>query len=99
MLSLLLKLCFLVILLLEMGIKANESKVKAIRTWPVPRSIHDVRAFHGLVSFYGRFIHGFSTIMAPMTEVIKGTSFVWTPKAQFAFEEIKTRLTQAPVCP
>jgi len=32
-----------------------------------------------------------------MTEVIKGTSFVCTPKAQSAFEEIKVRLTQAPV--
>jgi len=33
------------------GIKANESKVEAIWIWPVPRSIHDVRAFHGLTSF------------------------------------------------
>jgi len=32
-----------------------------------------------------------------MTEVIKGTSFHWTPNAQSAFEEIKRRLTQAPV--
>ena len=44
-----------------------------------------------------RFIHGFSTIMAPMAEVIKGTWFVWTPKAQSAFEDIKSKLTQAPV--
>ena len=35
--------------------------------------------------------------MAPMTEVIKGTSFRLRPKAQSAFEEIKTRLTQAPI--
>ena len=35
--------------------------------------------------------------MAPMTEVIKDTSFVWTSKAQSAFEEIKTRLTQASI--
>ena len=79
------------------GIKADESKVEAIRSWPMPKSIHDVRAFYGLASFYRRFIRGFSTIMALMTEVIKGTSFVWTPKAQAAFEEIKARHTQAPV--
>jgi len=35
--------------------------------------------------------------MAPMTEVIKGTSFKWTPKVQSAFEEVKLKLTQAPV--
>jgi len=35
--------------------------------------------------------------MAPMTEVIKVTSFKWTPKAQSTFEEVKRRLTQAPV--
>jgi len=57
------------------GIKVDESKVEAIRSWPLPKSIHDVQAFHGLASFCRRFIRGFSTIMAPMTEVIKGTSF------------------------
>jgi len=35
--------------------------------------------------------------MAPVTEVIKGTSFQWTPKAQAAFEEVKKKLTQVPV--
>jgi len=35
--------------------------------------------------------------MAPMTEVIKGTLVRWNPKSQFAFEEIKEKLTKAPV--
>jgi len=33
--------------------------------------------------------------MAPMTELIKGSSFNWIFKAQYAFEEIKSELTQA----
>jgi len=78
-------------------IKADESKIKAIRSWPTHKSIHDVETFHGLASFYRRFIQSFSTIMALITDVIKGTSFQWAPKAQFAFEEIKTRHNQAPV--
>ena len=88
---------FLGYIVSEDGIKVDEGKVEAIRSWPIPKSIHDVRAFHGLASFYRRFIRNFSTIMAPMTEVIKGTSFIWNPKAQSAFEDVKAKLTQAPV--
>jgi len=35
--------------------------------------------------------------MAPITDVINGSSFQWNPKAQAAFEEIKVKLTQAPI--
>jgi len=35
--------------------------------------------------------------MGPMIKVIKGSSFQWNPKAQAAFEEIKTKLIQASV--
>ena len=35
--------------------------------------------------------------MVPMIGVIKATSFKWTPKAQFTSEEVKSKLTQAPV--
>ena len=64
----------------EEGTKVDDSKVEAIRTWPDPKNIHDVRSFHGLASFYRRFIKDFNTIMAPMIEVIEGTSFRWTPR-------------------
>jgi len=50
-----------------------------------------------LASFYRRFIRNFSTIMSPMTEVLKGSLFQWNPKAQAAFQEVKKKLTQAPV--
>lgn len=79
------------------GIKMDTSKVDAIKEWPVPRSFHDIRSFHGLASFYRRFIKGFSSIAAPLTECLKGDKFEWTSAAQTSFERLKESLCEAPV--
>ena len=78
------------------GIEMDPSKIEAILNWPVPSSIHDVRSFHGLASFYRRFIKGFSSIIAPITKCLKGDRFIWTSEAQDSFELIKTKVTEAP---
>ena len=78
------------------GIEMDRSKIEAITNWPTPSSIHDVRSFPRLVSFYRRFIRGFSSIMAPITECLKGDKFKWTSVDEESFELIKKKVTEAP---
>jgi len=79
------------------SIHVDEDKIKAIREWPTLTSLYQVRSFHGLASFHRRFVGDFSSIVAPMTEVLKGKTFERNDKANAAFKEIKKRLSQAPV--
>ncbi|CAA7046780.1 unnamed protein product [Microthlaspi erraticum] len=80
------------------GVQVDEEKVAAIRDWPSPKTVGEVRSFHGLAGFYRRFVKDFSTIAAPMTEIIKKeVGFKWEKAQEEAFQTLKDRLTNAPV--
>ncbi|XP_024005017.1 uncharacterized protein LOC112082150 [Eutrema salsugineum] len=92
------KLVFLGFVVSEQGLQVDEEKIKAICEWPTPTTIGHVRSFHGLASFYMRFVRDFSMVAAPLSAVIKkNVPFSWGPPQEAAFEAMKNRLTQAPV--
>jgi hypothetical protein len=82
----------------EGGISVDPSKVKDVLSWRTPQNVSDIRSFLGLAGYYKRFIQGFSKISKPVTELLaKGNTFEWTPRHETSFQELKKRLTTAPV--
>lgn len=57
-----------------------------------------VRSFHDLASFYRRFVKDFSTIAAPLSEIIKkNMGFQWEKEHEESFNKVKNSLTSAPI--
>jgi hypothetical protein len=82
----------------EGGISIDPSKVKDVLSWNTPQNVSDIRSFLSLAGYYRRFIEGFSKISKPMTELLaKGNTFEWTPRRETSFQELKKRLTTAPI--
>ncbi|WVZ84540.1 hypothetical protein U9M48_031566 [Paspalum notatum var. saurae] len=80
------------------GIAVDPSKVSTVMNWKVPKIAKEVRGFLGLAGYYRRFIENFSRIAKPITSLLeKDTEFRWTSAQQAAFDELKKRLTTAPV--
>ena len=78
------------------GINPLPYKLEAIRDWPVPHCLRDVRAFFGLASYYRRFVKGYATIAEPLTRLTRKLArFEWTDEAQQAFDALKKALIEA----
>jgi len=66
--------------------------------WPRPTHVTEIRSFLGLAGYYRRFIKDFSKISSPITNLLKKVvKFEWSSKCEEAFQELKNRLTSAPI--
>ena len=64
-------LIYLVFVIFENDLRMDPDKVEVINNFPSLRNIFEVRSFHGLASFYQKFIRNFSGISAPMMDTVK----------------------------
>ena len=91
----------------DKGIKPNPEKTRAIEQWKKPTNIKDIRQFHGLISYYRKFIPNFARRAAPLTDLMKGKrvsrgkrqvfvpcKFDWTHMHDKAFEDLKKALLE-----
>jgi len=80
------------------GIKVDRSKVEFISKLPIPNCQKDVRSFLGFTGYYRRFIENFTKIASPLFKLLtKDCEFNWGPDCQSTFENLKTKISKAPI--
>ena len=76
----------------------DPTKIETMGKWERPQTVTEVRSFLGLAGYYRCFVEGFSKMVSPLTQLTrKDQSFSWTNECEVCFEDIKRRLTTAPI--
>jgi len=89
---------FLGHVILVEGVFVDPRKVEAVLKWERPTSVTEIRSFLGLAGYYQRFIEGFSLIATLLTQLTrKNKKWVWSEEYEESFQELKRRLTTAPM--
>jgi transposase InsO family protein len=83
----------------EEGISVDPTKITPILNFKTPKTVRDVRSLIGMSSWYRRFIPNFSSIIAPISDLISNgkKAIKWTPQAEEAFNNLKSALISEPV--
>lgn len=63
---------FLGYIITDEGIKPNEKKIEAIKKYPEPKNLKQLRGFLGMMGYYRRFIKDFAKIAKPLTKLLRG---------------------------
>ena len=80
------------------GLEVDKAKVSIIRNLMPPTTVKGIRSFLEHAGFYRRFIRDFSKISRPLCRLLeKDTKFNFDESCQNYFEEIKSRLVEAPI--
>ena len=79
-------------------VSVDLEKIEAVMRGERPKLIFEIRSFLGLDGYYKRFIEDFSQLAAPMTRLTrKEVKFDWDDRCKEAFQELRRRLTTAPI--
>ena len=81
-----------------LGVSVDLEKVETVMSWEWSKLVFEIRSFLGLVGYYMRFIEDFSQLATSMTKhTRKEVKFEWNGRCEKAFQELKRRLTSAPI--
>ena len=68
------------------GLHPTKEKIQAVVNAPEPRNVAELKAYLGLLNYYGRFLPNLSTTLQPLNELLcKTKKWKWSSACQKAF--------------
>ena len=82
----------------KQGLKVNPENIDKIKNCQRPTNVKQVRSALGMMGYYRKFILGYAKIAQPLNDLLKKeTKLEWTDQCESAFNNLKDRLTKAPI--
>lgn len=78
------------------GVHMLSDRVKAMLKAPAPDSFTILRSFLGKINYHSEFLKTMTTILAPLYDILKQTTWTWPEQCSAAFNKIKKQLWEAP---
>jgi len=88
------------------GIATDPDKINAIRTWPTPTKMEELRTFLGFAGYYRKFVSDYAKLVKPLNDLLARLlkpngpakpAWSWSPHCDDAFNEVVEILTSPPV--
>jgi len=76
------------------GLHPSECKIRAVKEAPPPSNITELKAYLGLLTYYGKFLPNLATTLAPLYSLLKkDAKWSWSSQQIEAFQRSKELLT------
>jgi hypothetical protein len=80
------------------GVHVDPAKVSAVADMPLPTKVLELQSFLGMCGYYRRFIDKYSTIAAPLHNLLRqDVTWKWEQVHSQACQQLKQALVSAPV--